>query len=530
MLAAGPEPVDLEMVTQIRQEGFRNSQVMNILGTLTDRMGARVTGSPSLKKANEWSRDKLTEYGLANAHLEAWGPFGRGWAEESTSVRMIAPDVSTLFALPRAWTPSTNGTVRGKVVRFKADRPEDLEKYRGKLAGMILLVGESRDVKEQTQAASVRLTNERLTEIAQYGIPNANAGRGGMDPQEYLKSQAFRRTLNKFLEEEKALAIIEPSRFDGGAVTMAGGGSNRNGEPVGVPALNMAVEHWGRIYRLVEQQVPVELELNVKSSFYDNDEMAYNTIADIPGTDKKDEYVILGAHIDSWHGGTGATDNAAGVAVVMEAARILKALGVKPRRTIRVALWSGEEQGLLGSRAYVDKHIATFPEPTDPKERELPSWLRRPAGPPEQKADYKKVSAYFNLDNGTGKIRGIYCQENAAACPIFGTWLEPLKDLGATTVTLRNTGGTDHQPFDRVGVPGFQFIQDPVEYFTRTHHTNMDVYERVQRDDLMQAAVVMASFAYHAAMREQMIPRKPLPRVEQRQATTQQGSSVGGGK
>jgi Zn-dependent M28 family amino/carboxypeptidase len=242
--------------------------------------------------------------------------------------------------------------------------------------------------------------------------------------------------------------------------------------------------------------------------------MGYNTIAEIPGTDKKGEAVMLGAHMDSWHAGTGATDNAAGVAAMMEAVRILKTLDVRPRRTIRIALWSGEEQGLLGSRAYVRDHLASRPEPKDPAQQELPSFLRKPTGPLTVKPEHAKFSVYFNMDNGTGRIRGIYAQENAAVVPIFETWLKPLADLGATTVTMRNTMGTDHTSFDAVGLPGFQFIQDDVEYSARSHHSNADVYERLQREDLIQASIVIATFVYHTAMRDRLLPRKPMPKEE----------------
>ena len=530
LVAGTTETVDYEAVTSIRQEGFRNSQVMQVLSELTDRIGPRLTGSPNMKQANEFTRDKLAEYGLSNAHLEKWGPFGRGWSEEFTSVRMTAPATATLFAIPRAWTPSTDGPVKAEVIRVKIDKKEDFDQYRGKLAGKIVITGEPREIKDEKEPASTRYSEDKLAELAQYSIPSerggpsvAGAPGSGAPPsrEEIAKRIALGREITKFFAEEKVAAVLEPSRFNEGEITMSGTRAYQKGEPEGVPTLNMAVEHWGRIVRLLDRKVPVELEVNVKTKFYDDDPYSYNTVADIPGTDKKigDEIVMMGAHLDSWHGGTGATDNAAGAAIVMEAARILKALDFRPRRTIRVALWSGEEQGLFGSKAYVDEHIATRPEPTDPKERELPSYLRRAStGPLTMKSDYKKVSAYFNIDNGTGKLRGIYCQENAAVCPIFAQWLEPFRDLGVTTVSMRNTGSTDHVPFDNVGVPGFQFIQDPVEYFTRTHHTNMDVYERIQRDDVMQAAVVLASVVWQAANRDQMLPRKPLPKETNKRA------------
>jgi Zn-dependent M28 family amino/carboxypeptidase len=274
----------------------------------------------------------------------------------------------------------------------------------------------------------------------------------------------------------------------------------------------MAIENYGRISRLLDRKIPVELEIDVRNQFYDSDPNAYNTVAEIPGTDKKDELVMLGAHLDSWHAGTGATDNAAGSAITMEAVRILKALGVKPRRTIRIALWSGEEEGLLGSHAYVKDHFGSHVESTDPKELAMPAFLRHDDTPLTLKPDQAKVSAYFNIDNGTGKIRGVYLQENQAVEPIFNAWMQPFTDLGMTTLTMNDTGGTDHLSFAAVGIPGFQFIQDPVEYSSRTHHSNADVYERIQRDDMMQAAVILAAYVYDAAMRDDMLPRKPLPK------------------
>jgi carboxypeptidase Q len=503
------ERIDYDMVTRIRQEGFRNSKVMEIASGLTDGIGARLTGSPNMKKANEWTRDKLAEFGLANAHLESWGPFGRGWSYESVSVRMTSPDVVELLALPKAWSPGTNGPIRGKAVLAKLTTREDLEKQKGKLRGRIVLTDDVREVKAQDRAALERYDEKTLEKLWEYEAPSARPAFGG--PEEWRRRREFRRALNIFLEEEKPLAVIDPGALDGGTFRVQQGGSWRKEDPMGVPALVMAVEHYGRIARLLEQKRDVELELDVKARFHDDDPMSYNTVAEIPGTDRAGELVMLGGHMDSWHGGTGATDNAAGVAVAMEAVRILRTLGVKPRRTIRIALWSGEEQGLLGSEGYVMQHFASRPVPDDPKERENYS-LRRSTGPLTTKPEYGKLSAYFNVDNGTGKIRGIYAQENAAVVPIFEEWLTPLKDLGATTVTMRNTRGTDHESFDAVGLPAFQFIQDEIEYETRTHHTNQDVYERLQREDLMQASVVLATFVWQAASRDANLPRKPMPR------------------
>jgi acetylornithine deacetylase/succinyl-diaminopimelate desuccinylase-like protein len=503
--------VDLETVTSIRQEGFRNSKVMETLSELTDRIGPRLTGSPNMKRANEWTRQQLDGWGLSNSHLESYGPFGRGWSEESVYVRMTSPDVAMLIAQPEAWTPSTAGMVRGRVVRAQLERKEDFDKYRGKLSGQIVLLGGMREVKPHEEAELRRYDDKSLEQVYLY---QAAQRRGYERPphEEMIRRIQFRKELVKFLTDEKVAAVIKPSSGDGGTIFVQGTQAYKKDEPAGVPSLVMSIEHYGRIMRLMERDVPVELEVEVKTKFYDDDPMAYNTVAEIPGTDKKDEIVMLGGHLDSWHSGTGATDNACGVAVAMEAVRILKSLGVKPRRTIRIALWSGEEEGLLGSKAYVTQHIGERQPPKDlsPTEAALPSYMRRETGPVVTKAEWSKVSAYFNLDNGSGKIRGIYTQENASVRPIFEAWLEPFRDLGAGTVTMRTTGGTDHLSFDAVGVPGFQFIQDPLEYESRTHHSNMDVYERAQKDDLMEAAVIMASFVYNAAMRDQMMPRKPL--------------------
>ncbi len=507
--ASAGEPVDLDMITRIRQEEFHSSKVMDTLSELTDRIGPRLTGSPNMQKANEWTRDQLEKWGLVNAHLESYGPFGRGWVEDSAYVRMIAPDTAMLIAQPEAWTPGTPGLIRGNVVRARLENSEDLAKYKGKLRGAIVLLGDMREVKPHEQAEMQRYDDKRLDDIYHY---QAVMRRGYQMPprEEMIRRFRFRKELTKFLNEEQPAAVIKPSSGDGGTIFVGGTDAYKPEQPLGVPSVVMDIEHFGRISRLLDRNVPVELELDIRTKFVDN-APAYNTIAEIPGTDKKDEIVMLGGPLDSWHSGTGATDNAAGVAVAMESVRILKALGVKPRRTIRIALWSGEEQGLLGSRAYVKEHLGARQEPAtkDAKDSDLPSYMRRDRGPIVTKGEWAKVSAYFNLDNGSGKIRGIYTQENAAVRPIFEAWLEPFRDLGATVVTMRDTSGTDHLAFDAVGVPGFQFIQDPLEYGTRTHHSNMDVYERVQRDDMMQASIIMASFVYNAAMRDGMLPRKP---------------------
>jgi len=482
---------------------------MEIESQLTDVIGPRLTGSPNMKQANDWTRDKFTEWGLVNSHLEAF-PFGRGWSNDYTEVRMVVPQASPLLAYPKAWTVSTDGVLRAPVVKVKLATQADLDKYKGQLAGKIVLNGDMREIKPQEKPTLQRYDDKKLEEIAQYEIPSEKPR---FPREEVAQRIAFQTTLNQYLMDEKVAAVIDPSRSgDAGLVFVQSGASYKPGDPAGVPSLVMSIENYGRLTRLLDHNIPVELEIDVRNQFYNSDPNAYNTIAEIPGSDKKDEVVMLGAHLDSWHSGTGATDNAAGSAVVMEAIRILKAIGFKPRRTIRVGLWSGEEQGLLGSHAYVAEHFGSHAPPTDPKELAMPSWLWKDDTPLTLKPEQGKVSAYFNIDNGTGKIRGIYLQENEGVSPIFGTWMEPFKDLGMTTITDRDTGGTDHESFDAVGIPGFQFIQDPVEYMTRTHHSNADTYERIQRDDMMQASVILAAYVYDAAMRDNMLPRKPLPK------------------
>ena len=500
------EPVDLAMQSRIREEGFRHSQVMDLASELMDGIGPRLTGSPNAKRANEWARTKLEQLGMKNAHLESWGPFGRGWTYDSVSVRMTSPDVAQLFAVPLAWSPSTSGVVHGRVVKVKLDTDADFEKQKGKLANAIVLLGDAPELHPQETAAMRRYDEKELAGLADYSVP----GKPRMTPEEFAQRRVLRKKRLEFFANEKAAAVIEPGRSDlgGGTFGVQQSGSFKPGESVGVPWVAMSAEQYGRLARLTDKGTPVELDVDVKTRFYDDDPNAYNTIAEIPGSDKNGEVVMIGAHLDSWHAGTGATDNGAGVVATMEAMRILQSLGVTPRRTIRIALWTGEEEGLLGSKAYVAQHFGARPEPKDAAEKDLPSSMRKSTGPVVTKPEFAKISAYFNLDNGTGKIRGIYAQENAAVVPIFTAWLEPLHDLGATTVTMRNTGSTDHISFDDIGIPGFQFIQDPIEYDTRTHHTDFDVFERLQRDDLMQASVVMASFLWDAANRAEPMPRK----------------------
>jgi len=518
--AAAPaqEPVDWVMVNKIRDEGLHRSQVMSILEHLADEIGPRLTGSPQMKEANEWTRQQLADWGLEDARLEGY-EFGRGWSFSRASVHMLSPRQMPLLALPVAWTPGTGKKgVRGEAEKVEIESEKDFDKYRGKLAGKILFFDDSRELQDAGEPALQRFSGGELDELEVFEIPG---DRRPSFRERGRKRWRFSRKLNDFLVEEKALAKVEISSRDGGLVRLGGGGSREPGGNPGIPSLVMAAEHYNWIVRLLDtaedgdgesSRPPVELEIEVAARFHDRDTQAYNTVAEIPGSGPG--LVMAGAHLDSWHAGTGATDNAAGCAVVMEAVRILKALGVEPRRTIRVALWSGEEQGLLGSRAFVSEHLGTVPVSDDPKQQDLPEWMRDLEGEVEVKPDHETFSAYFNLDNGSGRIRGIWAQENAAVVPIFEAWLQPFHDLGADTVTTRNTRGTDHQSYDRVGLPGFQFIQDGLDYRSRTHHTNFDVLDHVVREDLMQASVVMASFLYHAAMRDEPLPRKPMPRYE----------------
>jgi len=518
------ETLDINMYQRIRLEGIDHSHVMEYASALDDDIGPRLTGSQNLKHANEWTRDQFTAMGCVNAHLEDWGEFGMGWTQLNTWVRMTSPDTAVFIAQAAPWSPATNGTVSGPAIWIDIKDEKDLDKYKGKLGGKIVFYGAMRDVPPVEKPLWTRLDDAELKKLTEY--PVRPGGRGDF-LQAFMKRLELRQKVGALLASEHALAVVTPSR-DG----RDGGGSggtffDDNGAGFGwevykrehvdpVPVVVMAIENYGRVYRLLQANVPVSVEMNVDTKFTGDHEHGFDTIAEIPGTDPnlKDEVVMVGGHLDSWASGTGATDNGAGTVVAMEVMRILNALQVKPRRTIRVGLWTGEEQGEYGSYGYVRQHFGQVPLSTAPDQMKLPEWVRKPAGPVELKPEAQKISAYFNLDNGSGKVRGIYLQGNAAIAPIFQQWIEPLKDLGVTTITLRNTGGTDHEAFDGIGIPGFQFIQDPLDYETRSHHSNMDSYERLSAADLAQAAVVEATFVYNAAMRDQMLPRKPTPHPE----------------
>jgi carboxypeptidase Q len=519
------ESIDLNAYNAIRDEGLQHSHVMDYAGGLTDGIGPRLTGSPNMAKANAWTRDQLTKMGCVNAHLEDWGEFGMGWQQLNTWVRMTEPDTAVFVAQATPWSPSTNGPVSGQAISVVIEDEKDIAKYKGKLSGKIVLLGAMRDVPVPDKPFFERYSEKNLKELESLPLT-------GRDPdtearmERYVKRAKLASHVIPFLAEEKVAGVIVPSRD-----SPNGGGTgiifDDNGAALGrtpyhkdtampFPVVVTQIESYGRVFRLLENHVPVSIEMNVETKFSGDHEHGFDTVAEIPGTDPqlKDEVVMVGGHLDSWIAGTGATDNGAGSVVAMEVMRILNALEVKPRRTIRIALWSGEEQGLFGSKGYAAQHFGSFPLATTPEQMELPEFMRKPAGPLILKPEQKLVSAYFNVDNGTGKIRGIYTQGNAAVDHIFEQWMAPLKDLGVTTITNRNTTGTDHLSFDAVGIPGFQFIQDPMDYETRTHHSNMDTRERLQAADLRQIAVVEAIFVYNAAMRDQMIPRKPLPHPE----------------
>jgi carboxypeptidase Q len=509
--APAQEKADLGAIWKIKDEGLNRSQVMEILSYLTDVHGPRLTGSPNMRQAQSYAQNKFREWGLENVHTEKF-QFGRGWTLKKFSAHMVEPTYSPLIGFPKAWTPGTNGVVRAEAIRVDITTEADLDKYRGKLKGRFVLSRAPRDVAAHFTAEGNRYDDQQLQTLAQMPDPGqAGQLRGPRRPASAPSRQLI-RMINDFYVSEGVAAVLEPGLGDGGTVFVGSGGERAKDAAAVSPQVVVAVEHYNRICRILDKKMKVQLEMEIQAEFLTQDLDDYNVLAEIPGTDRKDELVMLGAHFDSWHSGTGATDNAAGSAVAIEAIRIIKAAGLTPRRTIRIGLWSGEEQGLLGSRAYVNEHFASRPAPPPDLDRNSEEYRRLMQVPPTIKPGHAKFAGYWNLDNGTGKIRGVYLQGNEEARPIFEAWLAPFKDMGVTTLSIRNTGGTDHLSFDGVGLPGFQFIQDPVEYNTRTHHSNMDVYDRIQRGDMMQAAIVMASLVYQTATREEKLPRKPLPR------------------
>jgi len=497
--SAGHERVDLDAVYRIKDEGLQRSQVMETLSYLTDVHGPRLTNSPNIRKAADWAMKRLTEWGAANVRLEPWGPFGRGWANEKFAAHVVAPQAFPLIAYSKAWAPGTNGPVTADAVLAVIEKEEDFAQWTGKLKGKIVLASKPQEVKPLFEPTGRRFSADDLERLEAQPVDARPR-----PAQDYRALTRFSTKKMEFLAREGALAVFEPGngRNDHGALLVTGPRELRDPKAAPQPPqVIVATEHYGRLARMLEKNLPVRVELDVRNRYHDETSDSFNVIAELPGTDKADEIVMLGAHFDSWHSGTGATDNAAGSAAMMEALRILKASGVNLRRTVRLALWTGEEQGLLGSRAYVKQQFG------DPETMQL-------------KPGHAKLSAYFNMDNGTGAIRGVYLQGNEMVRPIFAAWMSPFRNLGMTTLTIRNTGSTDHVAFDEVGLPGFQFIQDPVEYSSHSHHTNMDLYERVQPEDMMKNAVIIASFVYHAANRDALLPRKALPKPRKPAPTT----------
>jgi len=552
------------LIDKMKDEGMNHSQVMQTLSYLSDVIGPRLTASPGMKRGNEWTRDTLTKFGLENAHLESWGPFGRGWSLKKFYVMVDGPTAFPMIAYPKAWSPGTDTLIpppppaasskakkgkapaapvapaapanadapyTGEVVHFNATNENELEQYIGKLKGKIVLVGAIRDLKAHFDPEGTRSTDKDLLNLADAPDP-ASVRRGQFNfPANFQQQLQFNARRFRFLSEQGAAVLIDAGRGDGGTIFVQQAAAVQPPPPpAGTQAppavriydkgsnvpiqISAAAEHFNRVARMVDAGEKVTMTVDLAVEFQDQDLNGYNTIAEIPGSDLKDEVVMLGGHLDSWQAGTGATDNGAGCAVMMEAVRIIKALGLTPRRTIRIALWTGEEQGLLGSRAYVRQHFGYFgdgtPQPfgggggggggqnaTPQKLTTLP--------------EYDKLSAYFNIDNGTGKVRGVYMQGNEGVRSLFRGWLSPFKEIGANTLTLSNTGGTDHLSFDAIGLPGFQFIQDEIEYSSRTHHSNMDVFDRIQADDMKQISIIVAAFVYQTAMMDAKMPRKPQP-------------------
>mgnify|MGYP000303673776 CR=1 FL=1 len=505
-VAAQNTSVDWDIVTKIRDEGFNRSKVMETVQYLTDVIGPRLSGSPQMQQASEWTRDTLAAWGMDNARLEGF-EFGPGWSSEHTVVKMTSPRTSQLYARAMSWHPGTDGVVNGDVVYAPMSSKADFEKYKGTLKGKIVMVDKVRPQREPSNQVFTRRSDEEIANRLDFSIPTGEAE----DPMKWWSNYlGFFHEREQFLRSEGALVMVRNSPRNA-MLLDANAYQHATGMNAEIPAVGMAAEHYNRLKRLIDLDKTVSLSVEVKAQFHTEDTKTYNTLADIDG--ETDEVVLVGAHLDSWHLGDGAVDNAAGSAVAMEAMRIIKTLGVKPKRTIRIGLWSGEEQGYFGSQAYVLDHLVSRPQSDNERYKYAGTYEKHyNMFPMEKKPSYNKFSAYYNLDNGSGKIRGIYAEQNSAAGHIFKSWLEPFHDLGAKHVTLNDTGGTDHEPFDDIGLPGFQFMQDSLDYSTRLHHTQVDTYDHVYEKDLKQAAVIMASFLWHTAQMDTLMPREPEPK------------------
>ena len=488
--ALAQNSVDLTAIDKIKKEGFQNSKIMEYAFYLTDVNGPRLSNSPGLKRSQDWAVSLLKGWGLNNVALEPWGNFGQGWEIERSYVAMTVPYYHNMIAIPRAWSGGTNGPLKSNVVLLKADTSEVI-KMHGQLKGKVVILDVRDTIETNFKADATRFVPEDITAM------EALAPAKKANPAIAIKTRITRARLNELLSAEQVGLLLTLGKGKHGTIFTSNGASYSLDAKPAIAELEVSAEDYLRIIRLVKSGNKVEVEADIKTKFFKEDEKGYNVIAEIPGTDSslKNEVVMLGAHLDSWHGATGATDNASGVSVMMEAMRIIKTLGLSPKRTIRLALWSSEEQGLYGSKGYVAKH---FGDATIMKLK------------PEQKF----ISAYYNLDNGAGRIRGIYLQSNPAVKPIFEEWLKPLNDLGALYAINRNAGSTDHISFDALGIPGFEFSQDRLEYFTRTHHTNQDTYDRLIANDLKQAAVVVAAFIYNTAQYSEKLPRKEFTKSQ----------------
>lgn len=491
--AVNEEPIHWSVIQKIMEEGFNNSHIMEDVGYMTDVFGHRLAKSSSYLASAKWAKKKFEEYGLANVLLDPY-EFGIGWELEFTSVNMISPQYMPIIAYPKAWSSPTKGKLRGPAVfiNFEAiNSMQDLNQYKGKLRDAIIFSAPKRVLLPNFKPDAVLLSKERLEEMAQISIIPEPHDRKTRNVQ---TDGLPRQKIVEFLLSEGITAIATRDQvYDDGTVmvTLVSRNAWKKGAPKQPTSFVLAAEHYNRIIRLLEKEIPVEMEVELRASYTDKNLTDYNVIAELTGSDLADEVVIIGAHLDGHIAGTSAEDNATGAAQVMEAARILKAIGVKPRRTIRFALWGGEETGHAGSRAYVAKHY--FNHNT---KKILP--------------EHKKFSGYFNLDYGTGKIRGIYLMGNMQAMPIVTEWMKPFHNLGMIKAILvpGEDIGSDHAQFETVGLPIFPFLQDPVENDSRSFHSNMDVFDRIIPEYLIQGAVIVAGFVYHAAMRDELLPRK----------------------
>jgi carboxypeptidase Q len=504
--AQATEQVQPDAVNRIMDEGFNRSELPQTAAYLTDRIGGRMTNSPQMREAEQWTQEQYRAWGLTNVHLEGF-EFGRGWSIEKASVRMVSPRVKVLRSIPIAWTPPTDGALTAPVVLAPMRRERDFTKWKGTLRGKIVLVSKPERSSEPEEPVFKRLTDDELDELSEYQQPRHSEA----EIARTLKEAMFDDHLDAFLAEEGALAWVRMSYRDAGLLTGEGYG-HRVGLTPKLPGVELAAEDYRQLARLTTTDAVPTIEITSDVRYHDEDTKAYNVIADIPGRDPKAGYVMAGAHLDSWVASDGAGDNAAGSAVVMEAARILSRLGVQPKRTVRFALWSGEEQVLGGSLAYIEQHLATRAPSTDPLATQLHpyyDWQNR--WPITPSPGYDDLAAYFNVDNGSGKVRGIYAEGNAAVVPIFREWFEPFQSMGAATISAQRTDDTDHELMQAVGIPAFQFIQDPLDYGARIHHSSIDSYDHLRIADLKQAAVILASFLLKAADREVPLPRMPLP-------------------